>query len=214
MDYKQHEGFVKYIKKLKSAEKMILSICPDIPNKSGIYLFYREEKGIKYGYVGQSLDLKKRCCQHLIGFQHIDNSLKNHGLYDELKNPNGYKLWYKEYSQEELDKQEQFYIDYFANKGLQLRNKKLGGQSDGNDGMDTDRKPTKTYREGVQQGYENCRKEIITMFTKYLNYSPKGTGKIAERKLQEFRDFLNPVAMERLERIENLKEVEDNGNEN
>ena len=52
------------------------------------------------------------------------------------------------------------------------------------------------------------------MFEKYLNYAPKNTGKIAERKLQEFRDFLNPVAMERLERIENLKEVEDNGNEN
>ena len=97
---------------------------------------------------------------------------------------------------------------------MQLRNKKLGGQGSGNDGMDTDRKPTKTYREGVKQGYENCRKEIIVMFEKYLNYSPKSTGKIVERKLQEFRDFLNPVAMERLERIENLKEVEDNGNEN
>ena len=190
----------------------IKKICPDITHKSGIYVFYREEKGIKFAYIGQSVDIWERCANHLTGYQHIDNSIKKHGLFCDL-NPNGYKIWYKEFPQDQLDQMEQHYIKAFADKGYQLKNKTLGGQGEGKDGLENGREP-KGYRDGLKQGYENCRKEIITMFTKYLNYSPKSTGKIAERKLQEFRDFLNPVAMERLERIENLKEVEDNGNEN
>ncbi len=191
--------------KKQASEKKILSICPDIPNKSGIYAFYREEKGIRFAYIGQARFLKSRCAEHLLGYQHIDNSLKKHGLYDELKNPNGYKIWYKEFPQDQLDQMEQHYIKAFADKGYQLKNKTLGGQGRGKDGLENGREP-KGYRDGLKQGYENCRKEIILMFEKYLNYSAKGTGKIAERKLAEFRDFLNPVAMERLERIEEMKE--------
>ena len=198
--------------KKQASEKKILSVCPDIPNTSGIYVFYREEKGIRFAYIGQALKIRSRCAEHLLGYQHIDNSIKKHGLYCDL-NPNGYKIWYKEFPQDQLDQMEQHYIKAFADKGYQLKNKTLGGQGEGKDGLENGREP-KTYRDGLKQGYENCRKEIIVMFEKYLNYSPKSTGKIAERKLQEFRDFLNPVAMERLERIENLKEVEDNGNEN
>ena len=189
--------------KKQASEKKILTVCPDIPNKSGIYVFYREEKGIHFAYVGQARYLKSRCAEHLLGYQHIDNSIKKHGLYCDL-NPNGYKIWYKECPQEQLDEMEQYYIKVFANKGYQLKNKTIGGQGEGKDGLENGREP-KGYRDGLKQGYENCRKEIIVMFEKYLNYAPKSTGKIAERKLQEFRDFLNPIAMERLERIEEMK---------
>ena len=213
MDYTQHQNYKQHIMKLKNSKERIKAINPSITDNSGIYFFFRNEKGISYGYVGQAKHLLTRCAEHLIGFQHIDNSLKNHGLYDELKNPTGYKLIFKEFPLEELDSKEQYYINYFANQGYQLRNKTVGSQGQGKTEFG-DSKSNKGYRDGLKQGYENCRKEIIVMFEKYLNYSPKSTGKIAERKLQEFRDFLNPVAMERLERIENLKEVEDNGNEN
>lgn len=189
----------------------IKSICQDITNNSGIYIFSREEKGIRFAYIGQSLHLLDRCVEHLSGFQHIDNSIKKHGLYDELKNPSGYKLWFKEYPQEQLDTQEQFYIKYLANKGYQLKNKTIGGQGVGKDGLENGREP-KGYRDGLKQGYENARKEIIVLFNKYLNYSAKTTGKIAERKLKEFEQFLTPVAMDRLERIEELKEREEDGN--
>lgn len=205
MDYKQHQSYKQHIMKLESSKKRIKLINASITDKSGIYFFFRTEKGISYGYVGQAKHLLTRCAEHLIGFQHIDNSLKSHGFYDKDKNPTGYKLIFKEFPLEELDAKEQYYINYFANQGYQLRNKTVGSQGDGKTEFG-DSKSNKGYRDGLKQGYENCRKEIITMFDKYLNYSAKTTGKIAERKLAEFRDFLNPIAMDRLERIEEMKE--------
>ena len=208
MSYTQHQNYKQHIARLESSKNRIKKLNAQINEKSGIYFFFRTEKGISYGYVGQAKHLLTRCAEHLIGFQHIDNSLKSHGLYDKELNPTGYRLIVKEFPLEELDKKEQFYINYFANQGYQLRNKTVGSQGQGKTEFG-DSKSNKGYRDGLKQGYENCRKEIITMFAKYLNYSPKSTGKIAERKLQEFRDFLNPVAMERLERIENLKDSEE-----
>ena len=209
MDNTQYFNYKQRLAKLKSCEQRILSICPDIPNRSGIYFFHREEKGIHFGYVGQTKKLLSRCAEHLIGYQHIDNSLKTHGLYDQDKNPTGYKLWFKEFPYAELDKQEQFYIQYFANKGIQLRNKTVGSQGEGKTQFG-DSKSTKGYRDGLKQGYENCRKEIIEMFAKYLDFSLKKTGKIGERKLEQFKEFLNPVGAERIERVEELQEREHN----
>ena len=197
-----------YVKK-QSAENRIKSICPNIPNTSGIYVFARMENGIKYCYIGQALHIKQRCAEHLIGYQHIDNSIKKHGFYDEIKNPTGYKLLFYEYPEHKLNEMERHYIQVYAENGYQLRNKTIGGQDCGKFGTD-DNRPSKGYYDGLKQGYENCRKEVIVMFEKYLNYSAKGKGKIAERKLKEFEQFLTPIAMDRLERIENLKDSEDN----
>ena len=175
--------------KKKGAEKRILSICPNIPNKSGIYVFYREENGIKFGYVGQAKLLLRRCADHLLGFQHIDNSIKKHGLYDQLKNPNGYKLSYAEYKEEMLDQAEQETIKFFANQGYQLKNKTIGGQGQGKEA--TEEHSTKTYRQGVAYGYEKCRKEIKNLFAKYLEVKLKQPeNKIKFRKYIEFTEWL------------------------
>ena len=48
------------------------------------------------------------------------------------------------------------------------------------------------------------------MFAKYLDFSLKKTGKIGERKLEQFKEFLNPVGAERIERVEELQEREHN----
>lgn len=196
----QQEKWAQVWAKKKSAEKRILSICPNIPGKSGIYIFSREENGLKFAYVGQAKDLKRRCAEHLLGYQHIDNSLKKHGLFDSLKNPNGYKLNFVEYPIEELDCAEQEMIKHFANQGYQLRNKTVGGQGEGKLGLD-DHKPNKGYRDGLKQGYENARKEIREYFDKYLIAivpennveAHKKNGEIKEvylRKLNEFKEWL------------------------
>ena len=85
MNYKQ----IKAIEK-KNKER-ILKICPEVTEGSGIYVFYREEHKLKFAYVGQAKHLLTRLAQHLSGYQHIDLSIKKHGLYSE-DNTNGYKI--------------------------------------------------------------------------------------------------------------------------
>ena len=60
-------------KRKRDTQNRIKKICPNIPNTSGIYIFARMENNIKYAYIGQSLHLRDRCAEHLIGYQHIDN---------------------------------------------------------------------------------------------------------------------------------------------
>lgn len=173
----------------KGAEKRILAICPNIPNTSGIYVFYREENGIKFAYIGQARLLLRRCADHLLGYQHIDNSIRKHGLYDILKNPNGYKLKFAEYPESELDKAEQEAIKFFANQGYQLKNKTSGSQGVGKAAIEEH--STKGYRQGVAYGYKKCQKEIKDFFEKYLEYGIKEKpNKIKERKFNEFTEWL------------------------
>lgn len=75
-------------------ENRIQKICPNIPNSSGIYAFYRvDEAGIRRSYVGQALRLRERCASHLAEYDHIALSLKKHKFYSE-SNPTGWKLAY------------------------------------------------------------------------------------------------------------------------
>ena len=182
-------NFRQIYAKKKRAEERIRSICPNIPYKSGIYVFHREENGIRFAYIGQSVDIARRCADHLLGFQHIDNSIKKHGLYDALKNPNGYKLNFMEYPESDLDRAEQETIKFFANQGYQLKNKTSGSQGVGKAAIEEH--STKTYRQGVAYGKEKCRKELQELFTKYLDYGIKEKpNKIKERKLNEFTEWL------------------------
>ena len=65
-------------------ENRIQKICPNIPNSSGIYAFYRiDEAGIRRSYVGQALRLRERCASHLAEYDHIALSLKKHKFYSE-----------------------------------------------------------------------------------------------------------------------------------
>ena len=82
----------RQIKAIEAANKnRIQLLCPAAVDCPGIYVFYREENGIKYAYVGQAKKVLTRLAEHLTGYeQHIDKSIRKHGLFD--KSPNGYKI--------------------------------------------------------------------------------------------------------------------------
>ena len=119
MNYKQ----IYAIK--KANEERILKVCPNCPNTSGIYFLLREEDGFKYAYIGQAVRLRERLGSHLSGYQHIDLSIKKHGLWSE-ENPTGYKVHFLEFAENLLDEMEQKYIKQYANAGYQMRNATSG----------------------------------------------------------------------------------------
>ena len=81
MAYKNYKQ-VKAIE-LKNKKKL-LGINPELDERSGIYFLIRkDENGFKYAYIGQAKHILTRLASHLIGYQHIDLSLKKHGLFDE-----------------------------------------------------------------------------------------------------------------------------------
>ena len=184
MNYKQ----IYAIK--KTNEERILKVCPNCPNTSGIYFLLREEDGFKYAYIGQAVRLRERLCSHLSGYQHIDLSLKKHGLWSE-ENPAGYKVHFLEYPENVLDEMEQKYIKQYANAGYQMRNATSGSQGVGKKGLDNAR-PTRTYYDGLAQGYKNAQKEVSHLFKLHLDYTTKKQPptKLQEKALQKFKDFL------------------------
>jgi hypothetical protein len=172
----------------RANEKRILRLCPDMPNKSGIYFLFRHEGNFKYAYVGQAKNLLYRVAQHLSGYQHIDLSLKKHGLYSE-ENPSGWDVRYKLFDISELDEKEQYYIELCANRGYQMRNKTAGGQGKGKTGLDNS-KPSKGYYEGLEQGRNNLIKELKQML-KYLKVTVKTENrelKLEKRMLDRWND--------------------------
>ena len=192
MNYKQ------VLAKQKATRERIVKLCPSINDNSGIYSFTRtDENGIRYAYVGQAKHLLSRCAQHLLGYQHIDLSIKKHGLFSE-NNEYGYRLDFVNLPESELDDSEREYIQKYASLGFQLRNATLGGQDNGKEVIDS--KTPKGYHDGLKQGYENARKEIKELFSKYLMVSVKneedtfkkdGTIKeIYQRKYNEFIEWL------------------------
>lgn len=185
MNYRQ-------IKAIEQKNKQrILKLCPTVPETSGIYVFTREENGFKYAYIGQAKHLLTRLAQHLTGYQHIDLSIKKHGLWSEY-NPHGWNVAWGMFNESELDKAEQHYIREYANKGYQLRNKTSGSQGEGKRGLDN-QKQAKGYYDGLKQGYLNARKEIANLFSKHLNYSKKSDkpNKNQEKALEKLKAFLD-----------------------
>ena len=173
-------------------KKKLLEIDPVLNDNSGIYFFTRQdEKGFKYAYIGQAKHILSRLAQHFTGYQHIDLSLKKHGIYAD-DNIYGWKINCIEYPEDELDGMEQHYIKLYAEQGYQLRNKTSGGQGDGKAQIDNYR-PTKGYRDGLIQGRKNASKEIAKLFEKHLNYSKKSDkpNKNQDRAIEKFEEFLN-----------------------
>lgn len=173
----------------KANEERILKVCPNCPNTSGIYFLLREEDGFKYAYIGQAVKLRERIASHLSGYQHIDLSLKKHGFWDE-KNPTGYKVHFLEFAESLLDEMEQKYIKQYANAGYQLRNVESGG-SKGKINIG-ERKPSRGYYDGLEQGYRNAQKEVAHLFDLHLDYKTKSDkpNKNQQKALQKFKDFL------------------------
>lgn len=184
MNYAQ----VKAIEK-KNKER-ILRVEPQCPETSGIYFLLREEDGFKYAYIGQAKHLLTRLAQHLSGYQHIDLSLKKHGLWSE-GNPTGYKVHFLTFPESDLDEKEQYFIKKYANAGWQMRNKTTGSQGVGKKGMDDSQSP-KGYRDGLRQGYKNAQRFVARLFEKHLDYRQKSDrpNKNQEKAAAKFREFL------------------------
>lgn len=173
-------------------ERRIKEVCPNATHESGIYCFTRvDEDGFKFAYVGQaSKSLLTRLGEHLVGYQHIDLSIKKHGLYSQ-DNPYGYKVDILcKCPADECNEKEQYYIKKAADAGYQLRNHNSGSQGKGRRTFDN-AKPSKTYREGLAQGYLNARREVSHWFSLHLAVSTKKPTKNAEKALEKFEKFIN-----------------------
>lgn len=184
MNYKQ-------IYAIKAAnEKRILQVCPNCPNTSGIYFLLRKEDGFNFGYVGQAKHIRERLASHLSGYQHIDLSIKKHGLYSD-DNPTGYKVHFIECPEDMLDDMEKKYIKMYANAGYQMKNSTVGGQGKGKRGLDNARQP-KGYYDGIEQGQKNARKLVQTWF-KHLDFTTKKTPptKNQQKAFERFTEYLN-----------------------
>lgn len=187
----------------KANEKRIKSVCPTIPNTSGIYVFYRiDETGIKFCYCGQARHLLERCASHLSEYDHIANSLKKRGFY-KADNPFGWKLTFKESALEDLDENEQVTIRYFANNGYQLLNLTAGGQGKGKIKIG-EYKPSRTYRDGIQQGKLALARDLRHIMEKHLTVTLKAekkANKTSQKAFEKFMELLNE---------ENYREVTEN----
>jgi hypothetical protein len=182
-------------KQVKAIEKKnkdkFLKLNDKLNDNSGIYILTRiDENNIKYAYIGQAKHILTRLAQHMVGYQHIDLSLKKHGLYSDINNY-GWNVNSINCDESDLDDKEKYYIAEYANKGYQLRNKTAGGQGEGKSQIDEYR-PHKGYRDGLEQGYKNASKEIANLFEKHLTYSKKSDkpNKNQDKAIEKFEEFL------------------------
>nr|DAH21345.1 MAG TPA: intron-associated endonuclease 1 [Bacteriophage sp.] len=181
-----------YAKKA-ARENRIKSICPSIPNTSGIYAFHRlDEAGIKRAYVGQAVNLLERCASHLGEYDHIALSLKKHGFYSR-ENSYGWNLSYKTCPKSELDEKEIATIKAFADKGFQMYNVTAGGQGLGKVVSGQYKQP-KTYTQGIQQGKKVLARELSSIAEKHLiiRLKPeKEHNKVSQKQYEKFMSLIN-----------------------
>lgn len=178
----------------KKNKQRLLEVNPKLDDESGIYFLAREdEQGFRYAYVGQAVHILTRLAQHLSGYdQHIDRSLKKHGLYSE-NNPYGWKVNFRYYATNLLNEREQFWIKQYADKGYQLRNKTSGSQGEGKSQI-SEYRPHKTYRDGLKQGRINLAIELSSIAEKHLKIEireDKQNNKISQRQFEKFKKLLN-----------------------
>lgn len=176
--------------------KRLLKVNPKLNNESGIYFLLREdENGFKFAYIGQAVHTLSRLASHLVGYeQHIDLSLRKHKLYDEQKNPYGWRVEFLNFPESQLDEKEKYYIKLYAGKGYQLRNVSLGGQGENRaSGSIGERKAPKGYMQGVQQGRKNLARELSSIAEKHLTIelrADKANNKVSQRQFEKFMDLL------------------------
>ena len=173
-------------------KKRLLEVNSQLDEGSGIYFLTRkDEDGFKYAYVGQAKHLLTRLAQHLVGYQHIDLSLKKHGLYSN-ENIFGWKIGFIHFPISQLDEKEQYYIKMYAQNGYQLRNKTSGSQGEGKKQIDEYR-PQKGYYDGLKQGRLNLARELKHIIDKHLVVSikpDKANNKVSLKQLEKFNELL------------------------
>lgn len=181
--------------------KRLLKLNPNLNDKSGIYFLLREdENGFKYAYVGQAKSVIQRLCSHMTGYnQHIDLSLRKHKLYS-MDNPYGWRVEFMNFPESQLDEKEKYYIKLYADKGYQLRNVSVGGQGENRDsGSIGERKPPKTYTQGVMHGRKTMARDLSHIIDKHLVVSvraDKQGNKVSERQFEKFKELLSEGANE------------------
>lgn len=177
----------------KRNKQFVLSIISTLNDDSGIYFLTRtDEDGIKYAYIGQAKHILTRLAQHLVGYQHIDLSIKKHGWYTD-DNLCGWKIGFMNCPESELDKKEQHYIKMYAKHGYQLRNKTAGGQGQGKTQIDAYR-PAKGYRDGIAQGKKTLARELSHIIDKHLTVTlqdGKEYNKVSQKAMEKFNALLD-----------------------
>lgn len=173
--------------------KRLLEVNPSLTDESGIYFLTRtDENGFRYAYIGQAVHILQRLAQHLVGYQHIDLSLKKHNLYS-IENPYGWKIGFMHFPVSQLDEKEQYYIKMYADNGYQLRNKTSGSQGEGKAQIDEYR-PQKGYRDGIKQGRKNLARELSSIAEKHLEIrlKPEKQGnKVSEKQYEKFMALIS-----------------------
>lgn len=173
--------------------KRLLEVNPSLTDESGIYFLTRtDENGFRYAYIGQAVHILQRLAGHLVGYQHIDLSLKKHGLYS-IENPYGWKIGFMHFPVNQLDEKEQYYIKMYADNGYQLRNKTSGSQGEGKAQIDEYR-PQKGYRDGIKQGRKNLARELSSIADKHLEIrlKPEKQGnKVSEKQYEKFMALIS-----------------------
>ena len=177
----------------KRNKQFVLSINSTLNHDSGIYFLTRtDEDGIKYAYIGQAKHILTRIAQHLVGYQHIDLSIKKHGWYTD-DNLCGWKIGFMNCPESELDEKEQHYIKMYAKHGYQLRNKTAGGQRQGKTQIDAYR-PAKGYRDGITQGKKTLARELSHIIDKHLTVTlqdGKEYNKVSQKAMEKFNALLD-----------------------
>ena len=177
----------------KRNKQFVLSINSTLNDDSGIYFLTRtDEDGIKYAYIGQAKHILTRLAQHLVGYQHIDLSIKKHGWYTD-DNLCGWTIGFMNCPESELDKKEQHYIKMYAKHGYQLRNKTAGGQGQGKTQIDAYR-PAKGYRDGIAQGKKTLARELSHIIDKHLTVTlqdGKEYNKLSQKAMEKFNALLD-----------------------
>ena len=195
MDYKKFRQ-AKAIE-AKNKQKW-LELNPELDDKSGIYVLRRtDENGFKYAYVGQAKNIITRLAQHLVGYQHIDLSIKKHGLHTP-DNKYGWSVGFFHVPESELDNMERHYIKVFADEGYQLRNKTSGSQGTGKSQID-DYRPAKGYYDGIKQGKKSLAKELSHIAEKHLEIrlKPEKQGnKVSEKQYEKFMTLISEDSYE------------------
>ena len=178
-------------------KKRLLKVNPKLNERSGIYFLLREdENGFRYAYIGQATkSVLQRLASHLSGYkQHIDKSLKAHGLYSE-DNPYGWRVEFLNFPESQLDEKEKYYIKLYADKGYQLRNVSVGGQgSERDSGQIGERKPAKGYMQGILHGKRVLARELSSIAEKHLKIEireDKKNNKVSQKQFEKFMELMN-----------------------